>query len=118
MDLQGGAHLVYQADVSQIPPSERQDAVEGVRDVIERRINALGVSEPLVQTNRNGDNYRIIIELPGVFDIKEAIKQIGETPLLEFKEQNPNASQTQVLTEEQKKQIEESEKAALKRLRK
>ncbi len=115
LDLQGGAHLVYQADVSQIPPAERQDAVEGVRDVIERRINALGVSEPLVQTNRNGDSYRIIIELPGVFDIKEAIKQIGETPLLEFKEQNPNASQTQVLTEEQKKQIEESEKEALKK---
>ena len=113
LDLQGGAHLVYQADVSEIPFEERAGAVEGVRDVIERRVNALGVSEPLVQTNHDGDNYRIIVELAGVFDVNEAIKQIGETPLLEFKESNPNASQVQVLTDEQQKQIEESEKNAL-----
>ncbi len=87
LDLQGGAHLVYQADVSHIPESERDDAVSGVRDVIERRINALGVSEPVVQTNRsaNGD-YRVIVEMAGVFDVAEAKNQIGETPLLEFKE--------------------------------
>lgn len=88
LDLQGGAHLVYQADMDNIPNSERTDALEGVRDVIERRVNALGVSEPVVQTNKVGKNYRVIIELAGVFDTNEAIKQIGETPLLEFKEPN------------------------------
>lgn len=87
LDLQGGAHLVYQADVSEIPGSDRDAAVEGVRDVVERRVNALGVSEPLVQTNKTAlGDYRVIVELAGVFDINEAKSQIGETPLLEFKE--------------------------------
>ena len=78
LDLQGGAHLVYQADVSNIAESERADALEGVRDVIERRVNAFGVSEPVVQTDKVGSEYRVIVELAGVFNIKEAIKQIGE----------------------------------------
>ena len=107
LDLQGGAHLVYEADVSQIPIVDRNDAVEGVRDVVERRVNALGVSEPLVQTNQTGDTYRVIIELAGIFDINDAIKQIGETPLLEFKESNPNTAVEDIeLTEEEKIQID------------
>ena len=83
LDLQGGTHLVYQADVSEIPSGEREASLEGVRDVIERRVNAFGVSEPLVQT---GANSRLIVELAGVTDVNDAIRQIGETPLLEFKE--------------------------------
>ncbi|HLD27746.1 MAG TPA: protein translocase subunit SecD [Patescibacteria group bacterium] len=83
LDLQGGTHLTYQADVSDIPSADQDSALEGVRDVIERRVNAFGVSEPLVQT-RSG--HRLIVELAGVNDVNEAIKQIGETPLLEFKE--------------------------------
>src|SRR3989338_9261477 len=74
LDLQGGTHLVYRADVSSIASEEVNVAMEGLRDVIERRVNAFGVSEPLVQTeNVSGDN-RLIIELAGVFDIKEAIR--------------------------------------------
>jgi protein-export membrane protein SecD len=87
LDFQGGSHLVYQADVSQVPAGDRASALEGVRDVIERRVNAFGVSEPVVQTNKTGENWRVIVELPGVFDVNEAIKQIGETPLLEFRTQ-------------------------------
>jgi len=87
LDLMGGTHLVYQADTSQIPSADKADAVEGVRDVIERRVNAFGVSEPVVQTNKVGDDYRVIVELPGVTDVSQAIKLIGETPLLEFREQ-------------------------------
>lgn len=113
LDLQGGAHLVYQADVSQIPEADRADAVAGVRDVIERRVNALGVSEPLVQTNMIGDDYRVIIELAGVFDVNEAITQIGETPLLEFKEVNPAADLQVDLTAEQEQAITESESQGL-----
>ena len=84
LDLQGGAHLVYEADFSEVKVDDKKASLEGVRDVIERRVNSFGVSEPLVQVS--GDS-RIIIELAGVFDIKEAISRIGDTPLLEFKEQ-------------------------------
>jgi preprotein translocase subunit SecD len=87
LDLQGGTSLVYQADVNQVPEAERATALDGVRDVIDRRINAFGVAEPVVQTARVGSQYRVNIELAGVKDIDQAIKMIGETPLLEFREQ-------------------------------
>ena len=48
LDLQGGAHLVYQADLSEIEPGDRAEAMEGLRDIIERRIDIFGVAEPLV----------------------------------------------------------------------
>ncbi len=89
LDLQGGAHLIYQADTALIPDADRASAVEGVRDVIERRVRGgLGVSEPLVQTTKVGNDYRVIVELPGITDVNQAIKMIGETPILEFKEEN------------------------------
>ena len=84
LDLQGGTHLVYQSDLSQIEENEKATALEGVRDVIERRVNAFGVSEPVVQTTQKD---RLIVELAGVKDVHQAIKMIGETPLLEFKEE-------------------------------
>ncbi|OGY42925.1 MAG: protein-export membrane protein SecD [Candidatus Buchananbacteria bacterium RIFCSPHIGHO2_01_FULL_39_14] len=103
LDLQGGSHLVYQADVSQIPAADQSSAVAGVRDVIERRVNAFGVAEPVVQTTKAGDQWRIITELAGISDINQAIKMIGETPLLEFKEPNPNPKID--LTDEQKNEL-------------
>ncbi|HPA25779.1 MAG TPA: protein translocase subunit SecD [bacterium] len=110
LDLQGGAHLVYNADTSALDSADASSAVAGVRDVIEKRVNAFGVSEPLVQTNQVGENYRVIVELAGVNDVNEAIKMIGETPLLEFKEQNPNYQAS--LTAEQTKELEEYNKNA------
>ncbi|MFH1047212.1 MAG: protein translocase subunit SecD [Patescibacteria group bacterium] len=100
LDLQGGTHLVYIADMSSIPDAEQADSVAGVRDVIERRVNAFGVSEPLVQTNKSGDEWRLIVDLAGVSDISEAIKLIGETPILEFKEPN-NEPPRELTAEEQ-----------------
>lgn len=92
LDLQGGAHLVYLADMSGIKAEDRNDALESARDIIERRVNLFGVSEPLVQANKSGDGeYRIIAELAGVKDIEEAINMIGEMPTLEFKEQDDKA---------------------------
>jgi len=85
LDLQGGTHLVYQADVSGLEPGTENDGVEALRDVIEKRINIYGVSEPVVQTNNNGDSYRIIVELAGVKDVNEAISIIDRTPLLDFR---------------------------------
>jgi len=107
LDLQGGAHLVFEADTSQVLGADKNSAIEGVRDVIERRINAFGISEPLVQTNKVGDKYRVIVELAGVFDVNEAIKQIGETPLLEFKKQNPAYTGDIKLTPEQQQQLDD-----------
>ncbi|MDD5022531.1 MAG: protein translocase subunit SecD, partial [Endomicrobiaceae bacterium] len=112
LDLQGGAHLVYQADFSNIKADDRLSALEGARDVIERRVNAFGVAEPVIQTS--GDD-RIIVELAGVFDVQEAITKIGETPLLEFKEQGPTASQEEIdqFNSQAKNKAEEALKKAL-----
>lgn len=85
LDLQGGSHLVYRASLAGISDTDAADALAGVRDVIERRVNAFGVSEPIVQTNRVNDEYRVIIELAGVLDPEEAIARIGETPQLDFR---------------------------------
>lgn len=102
LDLQGGTHLVYQADVSALDGNEQRDGVEALRDVIERRVNAYGVSEPIVQTNYAGDNYRIIVELAGITDVNEAINIIDRTPLLEFKTEGsaPPPADDQVADEE------------------
>lgn len=100
LDLQGGSHLVYEADMANIPEGDRGESLDGIRDIIERRVNAFGVSEPLVQTNRTGNAYRLIVELPGVTDVAEAIRQIGETPLLEFREQTSETDVT--ISDEQK----------------
>ncbi len=104
LDLQGGTHLVYEADVKDIAESERGNAMEGVRDVIDRRVNAFGVAEPVVETNKAGDHWRITVELAGVKDVNQAIKMIGETPILEFKEES--AVDKIPLTAEQKKELD------------
>ncbi|MDP3900126.1 MAG: protein translocase subunit SecD [bacterium] len=93
LDLLGGTHLVYRADVSQISAGEQASAVEGVRDVIERRVNVFGLSEPNVQTAKASGDYNIIVELAGIKDINQAINMIGETPLLEFKEENTDQAE-------------------------
>ena len=91
LDLRGGSQLTYRADVSGVPGAEIGDAMAGLRDVIERRVNLFGVSEPVVQVEKTGifaeevSENRLIVELPGVTDLDQAIKLIGETPLLEFK---------------------------------
>src|SRR3989339_709062 len=109
LDLQGGSHLVYKADMSNIADKDKVSALEGVRDVIERRVNVFGVSEPNIQTNVSGEEYRVIAELAGIKDVNEAIKMIGETPLLEFKEQ---IEQLRELTEEERQQMNEINKQA------
>lgn len=88
LDLKGGIHLEYQADLSQIGDNDKSDVMEGLRDVIERRVNIFGVTEPVVQVYGTD---RIAVELPGVESIDSAIAWIGETPLLEFWEQRPQA---------------------------
>ncbi len=108
LDLQGGTHLVYQADLSNIDPADKGSSLEGARDVIERRVNTLGVAEPVVQTANQAGNPRIIVELAGIKDVNQAIKLIGDTPLLEFKETSdtkatstqPTADQISAITKQ------------------
>ncbi|MBI2989585.1 MAG: protein translocase subunit SecD [Candidatus Magasanikbacteria bacterium] len=113
LDLQGGVSLVYEADLQNIEDSGRKDAVEGVRDVIERRVNGMGVGEPNIQTTQVGSSHRLLVELPGLNNVHQAIDMIGETPILEFKEENTEAPRS--LTEEERKQLEEFNKDAEKR---
>ena len=96
LDVSGGTLLLYEADLNNTDVSNYATAMNGLRDVIERRINFSGVKEPRVQINKSGEKWRLIVELAGIKDIKEAIKMIGETPYLEFKE---------VRTEEESKTI-------------
>jgi len=102
LDISGGTLLIYQADLNGIKPADYNNAMTGLKDVIERRINYSGVKEPRVEINKAGDNWRLIVSLAGIKDIKEAIKMIGETPYLEFKEQRLE-DDTKAILEAQKK---------------
>lgn len=89
LDLQGGIHLEYKADTSQIEGSKVDDAMQALQDVIERRVNAFGVAEPVVYTTKTGSDRRLVVELAGVKDINQAKEMIKATPFLEFKEEGP-----------------------------
>ncbi len=90
LDLSGGTQLVYRADLSAIRPDDVADSMASLRDTIERRVNLFGVSEPIVQTQQSSalsgaPEQRLIVELPGITDTQEAIRLIGQTPVLEFR---------------------------------
>lgn len=107
LDLQGGIHLLYEVDLSQVEERERPETMAGLRDLIERRIQdrrfGLGVVEPMIQVQ----NERLVVELAGVVDPGEAIEQIGKTPVLEFKEQRPEEETEKIL--EKIEEIEEKD---------
>lgn len=100
LDLSGGSHLIYEADVSAVESGAVDDSMDALRDVIERRVNLFGVSEPLVQVQKSsfvsGGEEKLIVDLPGVTDVDQAVSMIGQTPLLEFKVENPEAQDLQV----------------------
>ena len=93
LDLQGGVALVYQADLGGVADKDKAGAMAGLKYVIERRVNLFGVTESVVQIQ--GQN-RLAVELPGVTNVSDAIKMIGETPYLEFLEERP-AAETQAI---------------------
>lgn len=100
LDLSGGTHLLYRANISAVPAGEVDDSMNALRDVIERRVNLFGVGEPIVQVQSgtfgaSGD-HRLSVELPGVTDVKEAIAMIGQTPFLEFRTQSDAPQQVTV----------------------
>lgn len=99
LDLLGGTHLVYKADLSQLSGQKSADAMAGVKDVIERRVNLYGVEEPLVQVEGND---QLVVELAGIKDVNQAINIIGQVPFLEFKEQRSEEETTKMIEEAQK----------------
>ncbi|HEY0908326.1 MAG TPA: protein translocase subunit SecD [Candidatus Paceibacterota bacterium] len=104
LDLSGGTHLVFRADTSKLSAADIPGAMTSLAEVVERRINTFGVSEPIVQVETGGSvgstEHRLIVELPGVTDVKEAVDLIGKTPTLDFRLLKPGAEN---LTEEQQK---------------
>ncbi len=104
LDLQGGVHLVYEADVKNIEKGKEMEALKGVQDVIERRVNAFGVAEPVIRPSKVGNSYRLIVELAGIKDVAKAKAMIKETPLLEFKEEGEQKTE---LSEEEKKMVDQ-----------
>ncbi|HVT74955.1 MAG TPA: protein translocase subunit SecD [Candidatus Paceibacterota bacterium] len=95
LDLSGGTHLVFNADTSSISDAEIGDAMQSLADVVEKRVNLFGVSEPIVQVETGGvigqTTHRLIVELPGVTDVKQAVDLIGKTPVLDFRLVKPGA---------------------------
>lgn len=91
LDLDGGTHLTYGADTSALKPNEIAGAMDSLRKTVERRINIFGVSEPIVQVETGGlfsedkNANRLIVELPGITDVNQAVEMIGKTPILEFR---------------------------------
>lgn len=105
LDLKGGAHLVYKANVDDLAASEIVDSMEGLRDVIERRVNMFGVSEPVVQAEGRDRNRRLIVELAGISDISQAIAMIGATPYMEFKIERPETERDALLKKQEAEEL-------------
>ncbi len=97
LDLQGGTHLIYEADTENIEREDRVSVMQGLRDIIERRVNLFGVQEPVVQVQERGDRMRLIVELAGIEDPAEAIEMIGETPFLQFKTERDEEEREKIL---------------------
>jgi len=95
LDLAGGSHLVYELDLSKVESKDKSNSVTGVIQTIERRVNALGISEPTIQEGKIGDTRSVIVELPGLANTEEAINLIGKTAQLEFYEQPANPADAQ-----------------------
>ena len=87
LDLSGGTHLVLEADMKDIATSDREKAFDSSRNIVERRVNLYGLTEPVVQQAKVGESHRILVEIPGVSDVSQAIDLIGRTAQLSFREE-------------------------------
>lgn len=101
LDLSGGTHLVYRADVSEIDESEVKGAMASLREVVETRINQFGVAETSVLVEEanfaNNQENRLIVDIPGITDVEQAKAIIGKTPVLEFKTERPDGPEKERL---------------------
>ena len=100
LDLEGGTSVTLRADMKAIPQTERDNALDSAKAVIERRVNFFGVSEPIIQTSKVNQDYRLIVEIPGVTDVNQAVSLIGQTAKLSFWEQGDSTSSATLTPEE------------------
>jgi len=112
LDLKGGVSLLYEIDTSKLAKdADQKEAVQALRNVIEKRVNLMGVEEPIVQVLGGKNDWRLKVELPGIHDPQKAIEDIGKTPVLDFREQMPEEEKDKILKELEnqltKEQIEE-----------
>ena len=109
LDLKGGSQLLYEADLSKKDPSiSDAAAMAAVTEKIQRRVNEFGVTEPTIQ--KLGFD-QIVVQLPGVENITRALKLIGETGLLEFREQKFDENGDPVINETTGELVFENESA-------
>lgn len=86
LDLAGGSQLVFDADMKNVAAAaDRQSALDATRNVIERRVNLFGSTEPNIQTSKLKDKFRVIVELPGITKTEDAVALIGKTAVLNFR---------------------------------
>jgi len=90
LDLKGGATLLYTADTSKVGSGNVSNAMNGVRNIMEQRVNALGVTEPEIRLTTVDGKQAIEVDLPGVTDVTKAKQIIGATANLEFKDPSGN----------------------------
>ncbi|MBL7036911.1 protein translocase subunit SecDF, partial [Candidatus Microgenomates bacterium] len=86
LDLSGGSRMVFEADTKQLGELEKEKALNSLKETIERRVNLFGVAEANVQTSKFEGKDRVIVELPGITDPKQAVILIGQTAQLVFSE--------------------------------
>ena len=96
LDLQGGVSLLYQIDMSNIKDRQPQTVQNETIDLVRRRVDNLGVSEPQIQGTKINDQYGVLVEMPGIKDVEQAKAIIGKTAQLRFYELDANGQQDQL----------------------
>src|SRR3990167_2443035 len=85
LDLKGGSRLLFDVNINKVTSSDKNSAVESARDIIERRVNFFGVSDPNVSTIKVGSQYRLSVDLPATDDLAQTIDLISKTAHLDFR---------------------------------
>lgn len=97
LDLKGGVELLYQADLSNIDPKDHKNAMDGLKEVIENRINIFGVREAEISPVQTQEGWRLSVKIPGIKDPEAAVREIGKTPFLEFKEERTKEERESII---------------------
>jgi len=103
LDLVGGSRFVFEIDNESFDLGRREEALESLKNVIERRVNLFGVSEPNIQLSEFEGKSRVIVELPGITDTNQALELIGKTAQLVFAtviEPSVEGGERQIITTE------------------
>ncbi len=87
LDLQGGSHLVFELGMNKIPKTQKEDAADASKNIIEKRVNFYGVGEPQIFLLKDGGRYKVSVDIPGNKNADEAVALIGKTAELNFREQ-------------------------------